>query len=381
MRLFITLLSVCFLWLCFITTTQANQTKKAQQEAKLIDVRKRIKQATQRIEANNRKRTKLEKQLNAAEKKINAANAKLRQTNLDINKNQRELSALSVKRKQLDSQLNRQFNQLRAQIYNAYTHGDQAQLKLLLNQENPTQLSRVRTYYDYLNQARQRRINQARSTLKNLQDVRASIEIKSASLKTSQTEQMKVKTALLKSRRERANVLNAVKKDIKRTDRELQQLKQNEKNIQALIKSLSEMMADIPNSGSGLAQLKGTLPRPVNGRPTNQFGATRRGSDLHWTGWMFNTQQGTPVKTVAGGRVAFADELRGFGLLTIIDHGNGYLSLYGHNQDLTRQVGDWVAQNEVIAHAGDSGGLERPAVYFELRYKGQPINPAKWCKK
>lgn len=356
---------------------------KAQQEAKLKEVRQNIKKAVKAIEAKNRKSTRLEKQLYAVERKINASNAQLRKTNAAIKQNQKEQAHLAREQKQLNAQLKRQFNQLRTQIYAAYRNGEQAQLQLLLNQEDPTQLSRIRTYYDYLHAARQRRINQARNTLKNLVTVRASMHEKSTQLKTLLGTQTQEKSALLNNRKERANVLKRVKADIKRTGKELAQLKQNEQNIQALIKSLSDMMADIPNAAhhTAFAKLKGRLPLPVSGNRINQFGSVRRGSDLRWQGWMFNTGAGRTVKAVAGGRVVFADELRGFGLLTIIDHGGGYLSLYGHNQDLTRRLGDWVTQGDTVAHSGDSGGLENPALYFELRYKGKPINPALWCKK
>lgn len=386
MRFFITLISISLL--CAGATlplsAYANTAeKKAQQEANLVQIRKNIQKTVKAIEAKNRKRSKMEKQLSALERKISASNTALRKTNIAITLNERELRDLAVEQKRLNKQLKRQFERLRAQIYSAYTKSEPPQLKLLLDQEDPTQLSRMRTYYDYLHKARERRIQQARNILKNLKNVRATVQSKQTKLTALLSTQKKEKSALLANRKERSKVLKSVKADISRTGRELAQLKQNEKNIQTLIQSLSEMMAKMPSTldNSAFAKLKGKLPIPVTGRRSNQFGAVRTGSDLRWKGWMIQTREGRVVKSVADGRVVFANTLRGFGLLTIIDHGGGYLSLYGHNQDLTHQVGDWVGQGEPIAHAGDSGGLEQPAVYFELRHNGKPINPALWCKK
>lgn len=383
---FITLFTICLL--CAGTALPVNayanpKEKKAEQEAKLVQIRKNIQKTVKAIEAKNRKRSKMEKQLDGLERKISASNKALRKTNIAITLNQRELSDLALEQKQLNKQLAYQLEQLRAQIYSAYANGEHTQLKLLLDQKDPTQLSRINTYYDYLHKARERRIQQARNILKNLKTVRETVQNKQSKLTTLLNKQKQEKSDLLANRKARTNVLKAVKADISRTGRELDALKQNEKNIQALVQSLSEVMAKMPNTldNSAFAKLKGTLPMPVTGRQSNQFGALRKGSDLHWQGWMIQTREGRAVKAVADGRVVFANALRGFGLLVIIDHGGGYLSLYGHNQDLIFQVGDWVSQGEPIAHAGDSGGLERPALYFELRHKGKPINPALWCKK
>lgn len=386
MRFFITLFSICLLCAGVTLPVKAvanTAQKKAQQEANLVKIRKNIEKTVKAIEAKNRKRSKMEKQLSTLERKISASNKALRQTNAAIKLNQRELSDLAIEQKQLNKQLKRQLEQLRAQIYSAYANSEPPQLKLLLDQEDPTQLSRMRTYYDYLHKARERRIQQARNILTNLKSVRATVQNKQSKLTALLNTQKKEKSALLSNRKQRSKVLKSVKADISRTGRELAQLKQNEKNIQALIQSLSEVMSKMPSTldNSAFAKLKGRLSLPVTGNRSNQFGAVRKGSDLRWKGWMIQTQEGRVVKAVADGRVVFANELRGFGLLTVIDHGGGYLSLYGHNQDLTRQVGDWVGKNQPIAHAGDSGGLERPALYFELRHNGKPLNPALWCKK
>ena len=152
--------------------------------------------------------------------------------------------------------------------------------------------------------------------------------------------------------------------------------------IENLLKSLGELLADIPTSPSEnqpFVSQKGKLPWPVNGRFLNNFGQPKNYGDLKWNGVLIKAELGTPVRVVSHGRVAFSDWLQGFGFITIVDHGDGYMSLYGHNESLFKQTGDWVQAGEVIATAGDSGGQPTSGVYFEIRSRGKPINPSKWC--
>ncbi|MCW8851123.1 MAG: peptidoglycan DD-metalloendopeptidase family protein, partial [Gammaproteobacteria bacterium] len=162
----------------------------------------------------------------------------------------------------------------------------------------------------------------------------------------------------------------------------LNNLETSRGRIENLLKSLGELLADIPTSPSEtqpFVSQKGKLPWPVNGRFLNNFGQSKNYGDLKWNGVLIKAELGTPVRVVSHGRVAFSDWLQGFGFITIVDHGDGYMSLYGHNESLFKQTGDWVQAGEVIATAGDSGGQPTSAVYFEIRSRGKPINPSKWC--
>ena len=148
--------------------------------------------------------------------------------------------------------------------------------------------------------------------------------------------------------------------------------------------SLGELLADIPQSPSDarpFKQQKGKLPWPTSGPFLATFGEPRKQGGLTWNGVLISAKHGTPVRAISHGRVAFADWLQGFGFITIIDHGEGYMSLYGHNETLVKQAGDWVDAGEVIATSGDSGGQPMPGVYFEIRSRGKPVNPSRWCSR
>ena len=148
------------------------------------------------------------------------------------------------------------------------------------------------------------------------------------------------------------------------------------------MKSLGELLADIPSSPSEsrpFSSLKGKLPWPVKGSFLGRFGQSKNTGDLKWNGVLIKAKLGTPVRVISHGRVAFSDWLQGFGFITIIDHGDGYMSLYGHSESLFKQTGDWVQAGEVIATVGDSGGQPISGVYFEIRSRGKPVNPSKWC--
>ena len=148
--------------------------------------------------------------------------------------------------------------------------------------------------------------------------------------------------------------------------------------------SLGELLADIPLGPSDsrpFKQQKGKLPWPASGAFLASYGEPRKQGGLKWNGVLISSKHGTPVRAISHGRIAFADWLQGFGFITIIDHGEGYMSLYGHNETLVKQAGDWVNAGEVIATSGDSGGQPMPGVYFEIRSRGKPVNPGNWCSR
>jgi septal ring factor EnvC (AmiA/AmiB activator) len=190
------------------------------------------------------------------------------------------------------------------------------------------------------------------------------------------------RVSLQQSRRERNQLLAELNRDIQNTELRLAQLKEDEQSLQELVKRLGRALAKIPSPRGSVrfAQLKGRLSLPAAGAITAHFGTPRHVGQLKWQGIVINAANGTDVKAVAPGRVVFADWLRGFGLLIILDHGDGYMSLYGYNQDLHKNVGDAVSAGEVIATVGNNGNHNQSGLYFELRHLGTPINPLHWCK-
>ena len=176
--------------------------------------------------------------------------------------------------------------------------------------------------------------------------------------------------------------LDDIRRDIDSEGKQLSQLRKDERALKRILKSLTDLLSDIPGSLTNVksfGQLKGQLPWPSGGKLTTRFGTARGDSGKRWSGVIIGTQRGDDVRAIARGRVAFSDWLRGYGLLLILDHGDGYMSLYGHNESVYRDTGEWVESGQVIASVGDSGGQHHTGLYFEIRRDGKPINPVKWC--
>ena len=186
------------------------------------------------------------------------------------------------------------------------------------------------------------------------------------------------------SRKERKKVVRSLKAEIKSKGQQLDGLLADEQELKSLLQALTEALSDIPAAPGDhkpFAKLKGKLKWPTSGRRLKAYGESRRIGSLRWQGVVIAGKEGQEVKAVSHGRVAYADWLRGYGLLLIIDHGDGYMTLYGHNQSLFREVGDWVEKGEVIAAVGNSGGIDNHALYFEIRKDGKPTDPIRWCRR
>lgn len=361
-------------------------TKAAQREAKAQE----LQQLRQRIGALrddlNQVRTRhdaLRDELRAAEQAIGRLSAAVHETGQRLVGQSRRLEELGGREARLRGSVAEQRRFLAQQVRMAYLMGRQETLKLLLSQEDPAAVGRMMTYYDYLNRARAERIAALLETFTQLQAVRQDIETETARLEAMRGEQQTQKAELERSQATRRTVLAELQKEMSDKEQRLQGLLRDEKELERLVAALAQVMADVTiDSGERrpFAQLKGKLSWPVKGRLVERFGAERMGK-LRWQGVMIGAAEGQPVRAVSHGRVAFADWLRGYGYLLILDHGGGYMSLYGHNQSLAKEVGDWVEAGEVIAAVGASGGSERSALYFEIRRNGQPTDPVRWCRR
>ncbi|HED18817.1 MAG TPA: peptidase M23, partial [Gammaproteobacteria bacterium] len=263
----------------------------------------------------------------------------------------------------------------------AYAMGRQQQVKLLLNQEQPSVAGRMLTYFGYFSRARMVQIDSIHATMEALRETEASIQGKTRILGGLHDRRQSASERLREKKQARKQVLVQINSELQNQSGELRRLGENEKQLQKLLASLQELLADIPAelSQQPFRSLKGKLHWPARGRLTARFGNRRGSSGLVWQGVMISAPEGTRVRAVSQGRVAFADWMRGFGLLLIIDHGEGYMSLYGHNQALYKEVGEWVDTGEVVATLGTSGGQTRSGLYFELRHNGRPVNPVRWC--
>jgi septal ring factor EnvC (AmiA/AmiB activator) len=273
-------------------------------------------------------------------------------------------------------------NQLADQLRWSYRSSRQSRIKLLLNQDDPALLGRMLAYYDYYARAQADRISLLRESLTTLEAMQQSIDLELARVAQLADEQQSVLEQLEDRREQRQRLLAQLASQIDSEASRLQELERNRQALQALIERLSDVLSDIPpdlGARSGVEKQKGRLPMPLRGPVKHAFGQGR-GGGLKWQGWLIGASAGSEVSAVAYGRVAFADWLRGYGLLIIIDHGQGYMSLYGHNESLLHEAGDWVEPGEVISIVGSNAGSEQ-GLYFELRKGGNAIDPAAWMAR
>ena len=381
-RLFITLF--LFLSLCFgVSDAFASKNEDmASYQSKLEKLQKSIAKIQQHLKGTKKQRSSVLTELKNLESEISKNSRKLKKIENDIYKVKGHKRELESELGQLNGQLSAQRTILSEQIRSAYSMGHQQNLKMLLNQQDPAQAGRTQEYFNYLNRARQQQISSFLENIERKKQTEAAIQqtlAKHNELLKSQKEKTRKRQ---KQRQQRQKLLAELSDKIKNQENTLSSLESSRSRIENLLKSLGELLADIPTSPSEkepFASRKGKLPWPVKGPFIGKFGQPKNYGDLKWNGVLIKAELGTPVRVVSHGRVAFSDWLQGFGFITIVDHGDGYMSLYGHNESLFKQTGDWVQAGEVIATAGDSGGQPRSGVYFEIRSRGKPVNPSRWC--
>ena len=288
-------------------------------------------------------------------------------------------------RKDILSQKKKIWNQnkaLQGQIRAAHAMGKSEKLKLLLNQQDPALSSRMIVYYDYLNQARMARLKEIESSLQILKKLEQDNVRGSEELKKLLTQKKIEQKTLIKTKKEREALLVKLNQEYSSNKQELSRLKESEQKLQKLIVSLQRTIDDFPfeaGPAKPFHNLRGQLAWPIRGKLIKKFGSKR--ADRRWDGVLIGSKEGTEVHAVTRGRVVYAEWLRGYGLLTIIDHGKGYMTLYAFNQSIYKEVGEWVDAGDVIATVGKSGGRSQDGLYFGIRKKGKAVDPVKWCRK
>ncbi len=352
-------------------------------QGKLEKLQKSIAKIQQHLKGNKKQRGDVLTELKTLESEISKNSAKLKKLEKDLRKIRKKRTALEYELQQLDRQVLSQKALLSQQMRSAYSLGHQQNLKMLLNQQDPAQVGRAREYFNYFNRARAEQIDSFMISIE--QKKQTELKLK----QTIDTHQQLLKIQKEKTRKrrtqrlQRKKLLTELGDKIQNQESTLTSLESSRNRIENLLKSLGKLLADIPTSpteNKPFKSLKGKLPWPVKGKFLSKFGQSKHYGDLKWNGVLIKSNHGTPVRVVSHGRVAFSDWLQGFGFITIIDHGDGYMSLYGNSETLLKQTGDWVSAGETIATAGDSGGQPQSGVYFEIRSRGKPVNPSKWCK-
>lgn len=265
----------------------------------------------------------------------------------------------------------------------AHAMGRADVLRLLLNQEDPVRASRVLSYFAYFNRDRVSRIRAVESRAQRLAQLAKDAERETTRLAELGAQQGATRARLMTAKQERSLVLANLERTIASREDDLEMLQRDAENLRLLVQHLrqrAEIRAELEVQREPFERRRGHLPWPLlEGRLRASFGSSKEGSELTLDGVLLAASEGEEVRAVYDGRVVYADWLRGFGMLLVIDHGDGYMSLYGHNETLLKEVGEWVAADEVIALSGNSGGREEPVLYFAIRRNGEPLDPASWC--
>lgn len=368
-------LTVC---LISVSLTSVSATEK-QTEQDLNQIQKTLKSSVDKLKTQKQKINKIESALKESELAIAKNSKSLNELDFSIELNRSEKNQLQKQIKKLTQNKKQQQKALSSQLKSAYMTGSHDYSKLLLNQENIATFERTLTYYSYLNKARLTQLDKLKITLIQLEEKQNELAQTQAKLLTLLAEQKQKRKSLLIAKNQRKGNLALLKKQFTNTTSSVEYLKKNE---QILIETLKNLQEDIKQqlTFEGLKSTKGKLKWPSRGRLKHKFGQRKYGK-LKWKGVLINAKEGASVTTIHNGKVVFADWLKGFGWVIVIDHGKGFMSLYGHNQALLKSVGEEVSQGELIALVGQSGGQENPGLYFEIRHKGQAINPTKWCKR
>lgn len=325
-------------------------------------------------------RSELEQQLASIEKTISRLTRERRELRKQASKQQARLAELDQKARKLTQTLDSQRDSLKQQIRSAWMEGDAPAVKVLLNEIDADQIARTMTYYEYLSRDTVERLETFAANLRELKATRQ--EVKEGQLRLARLEkdvaerQQKLST----SKQQRQQTLASLKADIENRLSERDQLEADQKRLEKLLREVEQAIASIPapNESAPFKSLRNKLPWPSAGKVVRQYGSRYADDKLRYNGVLINTAEEADIKAVHYGRVVFANWLRGFGLMTIVDHGDGFMTLYGHSSSLFTSPGDWVEAGEPIAQAGRTGGTQDPAVYFEIRHNGKPDNPGRW---
>ena len=351
----------------------------ADEEAELEALRGRMTDMRRALESDQGKRSAAETELRKVETDIGERNAALRRLRDQQSETARRIGELERERVVVEARIGVERDSLAAQVRAAYVTGRNERLKLLLNQQDPAHLGRMVVYYDYFNRMRRDTIASVAADLARLNAVATEQETEAMRQRQLEQRQSQELDKLEQARARRAEVLVAVDASIRAKGDAIAEMETQAATLEKLVEELREVLRDFPvEADAPFADVKGQLAWPLRGRLLRDFGQPRAQGRLKWDGVLVGAAPGTQVKAVYHGRVAYADWLTGLGLLVILEHGDGYLTLYGHNESVFKSVGEWVAPGETIAEVGDSGGQAQPALYFEIRRGRQPQNPHRW---
>ncbi|MDD5579943.1 MAG: peptidoglycan DD-metalloendopeptidase family protein [Methylobacter sp.] len=391
---------VCLLLGIWVNEGKADFSEKSKELNEVQLNMNAVQQDMQRIQLDQKT---LNNQLAEIEKKFGETAAFLKKLKEQIELQRQSLTHIRQEIHTLQNEISTQNEELAGQIKAAYAMGQKEKLKLMLNQRDPALASRMMVYYDYLNSARLTKLTNIEESLKRFDRLSRQKQDETRLLVHTLQQKEEEQSALDNAKYQRKELLTHLSKDFYSNGQQLRQLNESEIKLKRLLASLQKTTDDSAleteqvnalstpkNDDSGNKEdspqlkvnfdsLKGNLPWPVSGRLTKKFGSER--AESSWDGVLIDASEGTEIHAVTKGQVVYAEWLRGYGLLMIIDHGNGYMTLYAFNQSLYKRVGEWVEPGEIIASVGQSGGRSQSGLYFGIRKKGKPVDPLEWCRK
>ncbi len=353
----------------------------AEVERQLEGIRERIALIEQELARETGARDRLTGELRGVETEIGRLSREIRRLDAELERHRAELDTLAARERELEAELRRQRDALAAQLRAAYAIGRQPALKLLLNLEDVRAVGRTLAYFRYYNGARLAEIAAVGERLAQLADVRARRVAARDRVDTTRARLLEEQRQKSAQRSRRGRLLDELNARVASRQTELGELDRDRQRLERLLEELTVLFAAVPGGEElrPFSSLRGALRWPLEGATLLASGETKPGG-MSREGILIAAPRGAEVRAVSHGRVAYADWLRGFGLLAIVDHGEGFMSLYAFNESLFAEIGDWVAPGEIIAAVGDSGGRAQPALYFELRHQGRPVGLAPWFK-
>jgi len=347
---------------------------QAGHQQRLQSVKNQIQQLKQRIYHKRSQKNTLSQKLQKNESRIGHIAAHIERIKYQQRKQHHRLTQLKNQRQKLKQRMSQQRSILKRALRQAYMINRQNELKIILNASNPNQIQRLLTEYQYVTQAQTSALNKLGQHINDLNDTQQDIQNTLSRLQKLKNRKRKQKLQLQKLKRKRKRVVSQINHDLQHQQQRLKQLKHDRQHLHQLVNNIPHKRTKTtPFPG-----LKGQLPWPVKGRVVQHYGSQLANSQFKSHGMVLKAPHKQPVRAVADGEVVFANWLSGYGLVLIVEHSDGYMSIYAHNYTLLKDLGDHVKQHDKIARVGQSGGYHNPRLYFALRHNGQPINPRPW---
>ena len=379
-------LGMSALFLCLVAAVapaqEANEDLTKIKELELEEVRARISDLKTSMDRSAAARDRLTTELQEAEVVIAKQRIRLQELERERDYSTRKKEALDARLAEREAELDDESRELASQVRAAYMSGSQERIKLLLNQRDPATIGRLMAYYGYLNDYRAENISAVTQHIRELAELRSQVAAEEARIAELARERYAELTELNSAQEQRQQLLARLKERMVDEGREIERLAAQEEDLSRLIAELTSILSDYPiRSEEPFSEHRGRLTWPVAGTLLHDFGQPRVSDSIKWNGVVLGAPRGREVRSVYHGRVVFSDWLAGMGLLVVVDHGEGYMTLYGYNETLLKNTGDWVAPGDVIATVGDSGGQATAALYFEIRQGTRPVNPRQWVTR